>query len=73
MTTKMKESVPPTSFRLPEAVVEALDEGARRFTGGNRTKWLEFLALAGVSPTEKFIQTDEYEITIRAKKKGAKA
>lgn len=70
---KTKESIPPTSFRLPEAVVDALEEGAQRFTGGNRTKWLEFLALAGVSPVEKFIQTDEYEITIRAKKKGQKS
>lgn len=55
----------PTSFRLPAEVLDALDEGAKRF-GMSRTDWLAFLAKAGVAEKKSYLAKDENEITVVA-------
>lgn len=64
-----KQAVP-TSFRLTQRALDALDEGATRFRM-TRAQWLEFLAISAVSNDKVTIITDNGSIEIRAHEKGA--
>lgn len=63
-----KETAVPRSFRFSDEAVKAIDEGAARFNM-SRTEWIEWLAAAAVSTKKKFIATDQYEISVEAKKR----
>jgi hypothetical protein len=58
----------PTSFRLPQEVLDALDAGASRF-GMSRTDWLTFLAKSAIADKPAQIVFDGNELVIRPRRR----
>lgn len=65
--TDTKDPSTPTSFRLSDEAIAALDKGSNRFRM-NRTQWLEWLALSAVADKEVSIANEDHTIIMRPKK-----
>lgn len=63
--TDTKDPSTPTSFRLSDEAIAALDKGGARFNM-NRTQWLEWLALAAVSDKGSSMSIGAHQIEVRS-------